>query len=158
MTGENSVTGSLPKMYKPILGSLFTISISIWNVLPTEAACASTVFSYTMKDNVLEEVTTEKDLGIDLDSELKFRKQAAAAVAKGNQMFVLIKRSFLSIHTDTLPMLYKTLVRPHLEYCNLMWGPFNRADEKKTSGTGSENGNEARSSLQVSRTYSMMSA
>ena len=29
-------------------------------------------------------------------------------------------------------MLYKTLVRPHLEYGNLVWGPFNRADEKLT--------------------------
>ena len=28
-----------------------------------------------------------------------------------------------------LPLLFKTLVRPHLEYGNLIWGPFNRADE-----------------------------
>ena len=34
------------------------------------------------------------------------------------------------ISVDTLPVLYKTLVRPHLEYGNLIWGPFNRADQK----------------------------
>ena len=48
---------------------------------------------------------------------------AVPAAAKGNQMPALIKRSFLSIDTDTLPILYKTLVRPHLEYDNLIWGP-----------------------------------
>ena len=36
----------------------------------------------------------------------------------------------LQPHTFTLPLLYKTLVRPHIEYGNLVWGPFNRADQK----------------------------
>ena len=30
----------------------------------------------------------------------------------------------------TLSLLYKSLVRPHLEYENLIWGPFNPADQK----------------------------
>ncbi|XP_043200105.1 uncharacterized protein LOC122369431 [Amphibalanus amphitrite] len=29
----------------------------------------------------------------------------------------------------TLPILFKTLVRPLLEYGNIVWGPFNRADQ-----------------------------
>ena len=86
--------------------------------------------TYRMADTLLEQTHTEKDLGIHLDSELKFRKQAAAAAAKGNQLLALIKRSFMCIDTTTLPLLYKTLVRPHLEYGNLIWGPFNRADQK----------------------------
>ena len=83
-----------------------------------------------MHNTELEQVTIEKDLGIYLDSDLKFRKQAAAAAAKGNQMLALIKRSFLCIDAVTLPALYRTLVRPHLEYGNLIWGPFNCADQK----------------------------
>ena len=27
-------------------------------------------------------------------------------------------------------LLYKTMVRPHLKYCNQIWGPFNVADTK----------------------------
>ena len=65
-----------------------------------------------------------------MDPVLKFRKQAAAAASKGNQMLALVKRSFACIDTVTLPLLYKSLVRPHLEYGNLVWGPFNRADQK----------------------------
>ena len=30
----------------------------------------------------------------------------------------------------TLPLLFKSLVQPHLEFGNLIWGPFNRADQK----------------------------
>ena len=72
----------------------------------------------------------ERDLGVFLDPLLKFRKQAAAAASKGNQMLALIRRSFVCLDTVMLPLLFKSLVRPHLEYGNLIWGPFNRADQK----------------------------
>ena len=85
---------------------------------------------YTMRGAVLEVTPTERDLGIFVDPVLKFRKQAAAAASKGNQMLALVKRSFACINNVTLPLLYKSLVRPHLEYGNLVWGPFNRADQK----------------------------
>lgn len=42
----------------------------------------------------------------------------------------MIRKSFANIDTFTLPLLYKTLVRPHLEYGNVVWGPFNRGDQK----------------------------
>ena len=41
-----------------------------------------------------------------------------------------MKRSFAHIDTFTLPLIYKTLVRPHLEYGNLAWGPFGKTDQK----------------------------
>ena len=55
----------------------------------------------------MEQTSLEKDLGIHMDSDLKFCKQAAAAAAKGNQLLALIKRSFLCINIVTLPLLYK---------------------------------------------------
>ena len=85
---------------------------------------------YTLKGIMMEEVTVEKDLGIHIDMDLKFRKQAAAAVAKASQVMAVIRRSFQILDKSTLPVLYKTLVRPHLEYGNIIWGPFNRADQQ----------------------------
>ena len=84
---------------------------------------------YTMRGTYLEETESERDLGVIVDASLKFRRQAAAAVAKANQILAVIRRSFELIDEFTLPLLYKTLVRPHLEFGNVAWGPFNRADQ-----------------------------
>ena len=65
-----------------------------------------------------------------IDALLKLRQQAAAAVAKATQILAVIRRSFVLINETTLPLLFKSLVRPHLEYGNLVWGPFNRVDQQ----------------------------
>ena len=45
---------------------------------------------YAMSGKTLEVVKGEKDLGVIVDDELKFRKQAAAAVKKANTVLGLI--------------------------------------------------------------------
>ena len=85
---------------------------------------------YTLRGTTLEDTVAEKDLGVYIDAELKFRKQAAAAVSKASQVMAVIRRSFQLLDRSTLPILFKTLVRPHLEYGNIIWGPFNRADQQ----------------------------
>ena len=85
---------------------------------------------YNMGEKCLEQVKQEKDLGIVIDDELKFHKQTAAAIKKANGVLGVIKKSFALLDETTLPMLYKTLVRPHLEYGNVIWGPFYKEDIK----------------------------
>ena len=48
---------------------------------------------------------------------------------RANQILGTIKRNFLHLDKSTLPLLFKALVRPHLEYGNEIWGPFNKADQ-----------------------------
>ena len=71
--------------------------------------------SYMMRGAPLGELFSEKDLGIYVDCDLKFRKQGACAAAKASQVLSLICRSFELLDLVTLPLLYKALVRPHLE-------------------------------------------
>ena len=85
---------------------------------------------YSMSGVLLAQATEERDLGVIVDVELKFRHHAAAAVAKASQILAVIRRSFGLLDKTTLPLLFKSLVRPHLEYGNITWGPFNRADQK----------------------------
>ena len=85
---------------------------------------------YTLRGETLEDTAAERDLGVYVDAELKFRRQAAAAVSKASKVMAVMYRSFQLLNSLTLPILFKTLVRPHLEYGNLIWGPFNRADQQ----------------------------
>ena len=85
---------------------------------------------YCIEGSALRRVESEGDLGVRVDQLLKFKEQAAAAVGRANRTLGLIKHSFVHLDSKTLPLLYKAMVRPHLEYCNQVWGPFNIADMK----------------------------
>ena len=78
---------------------------------------------YVLNNHVLEKSEQEKDLGVIIDSSLKFHAHTAAAVKKANQVFGLIKKSYSTPDPYTIKTLYKAMVRPHLEYGNAIWGP-----------------------------------
>ena len=71
-----------------------------------------------MKGQPLKSINEEKDLGIIMDNGLRFIKQPAAAVKKANVGIGVIKKSFSLLDEFTVPLLYKSLVRSHLEYAN----------------------------------------
>ena len=71
----------------------------------------------------LEHSTEEKDLGVWTDDKLKFVGHVGHIIAKGGQLLGLIKRSFVHRDVDVIKTLYTALVRPHLEYANVVWHP-----------------------------------
>ena len=77
-----------------------------------------------MDNQQLPNVCQEKDLGVLINYELKFHQHAAFVVAKANRLLAIIRRTFINLDTVMLPLLYKSLVRPVLEYANAVWGPF----------------------------------
>ena len=72
----------------------------------------------------LETSHFEKDLGVIVDDEMKFHIHAAAATKKANQISGIIKKSYQTRDASTITMLYKAMVRPHLEYGNAIMGTF----------------------------------
>ena len=57
----------------------------------------------------------EKDLGIFIESDLKWEVQVAHCTSKANKLLGMIKRSFSFPNVSNVALLYKSLVRPHLE-------------------------------------------
>ena len=52
-------------------------------------------------------------------------------INKANRLLGLIKRTFLALSENLFVPLYKSLVRPILEYGNLVWGPNYKTDIHK---------------------------
>ncbi|KAK7106602.1 hypothetical protein V1264_017836 [Littorina saxatilis] len=71
----------------------------------------------------LESSSAEKDLGVNVDTELKFSKHVETQVNKANIILGLIRRSYEHLDAETLRLLFVALVRPHLEFANVVWSP-----------------------------------
>ena len=55
-------------------------------------------------------------MGIIDSDDLKWEKQCTAAVKQANKILAMMKRHFVDRSKETMLALYKSLVRPHLEY------------------------------------------
>ena len=77
-----------------------------------------------MNNIQLHNCSSDKDLGIFFDSKLCFDNHINYVVNKANSILGLIKRSFTFLDKDSFLCLYKSLIRPHLEYGNIIWYPL----------------------------------
>ena len=78
---------------------------------------------YIMSNIPLTMTAEEKDLGVIMDNELKFHKHTAYAVKKASKMFGLFRATFTCLDEITVPTIFMAMVRPHLEYGNVIWYP-----------------------------------
>ena len=78
----------------------------------------------------LKEIESEKDLGVTIDNSLNFKLHIAQITAKANRMVGIIRRSFNFLNEKTFTMLFKSLVRPLLEYGNTVWSPMHKSLEQ----------------------------
>ena len=62
--------------------------------------------------------------------------------------YYLIRRTIVTRAKDTIPRLYKTLVRPQLEYCIQVWSPCLQTGYGKT-GESAKESHKNDSGLQV---------
>ena len=83
-------------------------------------------YEYSLKEglNPMEETKAEKDIGVIIDNKLSFEDHINEKVNKANSILGVIRRSFDHLDKDTFIMLYKSLVRPHIEYANQAWAPY----------------------------------
>ena len=80
--------------------------------------------AYTINDQPVIAVDEEKDLGCMMDKSLKIETHVTYCIKKANKMLGLIKRTFSYLNKDIFLVLYKTYVRPLLEYCQQAFSPY----------------------------------
>ena len=84
----------------------------------------SSDMAYKLNGQELETVTEEKDIGVFIDNRLNFDKHISEKVKKANCMFGIIRRNFQFLDNEMFNLLYKTYVRPHLDYASSAWAPY----------------------------------
>ena len=87
--------------------------------------------AYKMGDAVLGRTTQEKHLGVTFSVDMKVSEQRGIAATKGNQIIRLIRRTIIYTEKQLMVPLYKTIVRPHLEYFIQAWRPYRKKDRYK---------------------------
>ena len=91
-------------------------------------------YDYTItiggKDTTMGETTNERDLGAQIDHELKFDQQMEMVANKANKMLGLIRRSFTNLDGSIMKKIYTSLVRLILEYGNAAWSPTLERDQQ----------------------------
>ena len=85
-----------------------------------------TSYSVNIKESIhnIQKVDCIKDLGILTDSQLTLKDHIQDKINKVYSMIGLLKRDFINMDCKTFILLYKALVRPHLEYANSVWSPY----------------------------------
>jgi len=62
------------------------------------------------------------------------QRETCTVIREVNKILGMIKRKFVDRSKDIILPLFKSLVRPHLEYCCQVWYPHHKKDIKLIEG------------------------
>ncbi len=77
---------------------------------------------------VIARTDKEKDIGVIIDDKLNFREDISTRVNKANQTMGTIRRTYDHLDEENFVLLFKGLVRPHVEYAASVWSPVYKKD------------------------------
>ena len=90
------------------------------------------LFKYTLgfgEDKIdLNTSQCEKDLGVYVDPLLNFEKHYEETIKKARNLSYLVMRSITFKTQDIMIPIFKAIIRPILEYGNVVWSPYKRQD------------------------------
>ena len=81
-------------------------------------------FNYTINNSQLNRLGFINDLGVIFDPKLAFTKHVETKVCSAFKNIGFIIRNASMFNSHVLRILFVFLVRPHLEYCSIIWNPI----------------------------------
>lgn len=76
----------------------------------------------------LEQADMGKDLCMIVDEQLTFEKDINEKINKASGVMELTRRSFTYLNQGDFKRLYVALVRPLLEFGNIIWSPISKKE------------------------------
>ncbi|BHF59960.1 hypothetical protein SprV_0100292100 [Sparganum proliferum] len=89
---------------------------AVLHLRPTDCHSSDSVGAYHLKGVALPTESSQKDLGVWIQSNMKPTLQCIKASKKATGVLHAIKRAFITFDEDLFGKIYGTFVRPHLEY------------------------------------------
>jgi len=83
---------------------------------------------YSLMGQVITKTSEEKDLGVVFSDTFKLGYNCNKASKTCNKIIGLIRRNISIRSAECMLMLYKTLIRPTLDYCIPVWRPHSKKD------------------------------
>ncbi len=83
----------------------------------------SHILDGTILESILDE---EKDLGVLTNCSLDWRENIYTCIKEANRMMAWITRNIVNKERNVMLNIFKTLIRPKLEYCVQIWNPVAR--------------------------------
>lgn len=78
---------------------------------------------YALGDRIIESTTCVRDLGVFIDSKLSYKQHIERKVQVATHTMFALLKSFHSINSSLLIMLFKSIVLPKLLYASPVWFP-----------------------------------
>ena len=72
----------------------------------------------------LGSVQEERDLGVTITTDLKSFSQCIKSMATARMVIGMVRRNFRHLDIDDFRLIYKTYIRPLLEFCIQAWFPY----------------------------------
>lgn len=95
--------------------------------------CHHIRFTRTNKlhDTNLTTVSSHKYLGVHISADIWWNTHVSSIRAKAHRALGFLRRSLSRCNTNIKILAYKTLVRPHIEYCATVWDPHTNTNINK---------------------------
>ena len=78
-------------------------------------------YKYSINEQMLQNVKSEKYLGLVINSSLNWNDHCKDVYTKCNRIMGIIRRNFVDCPRSVLKSLYESLIRSRLEYCCIAW-------------------------------------
>ena len=85
---------------------------------------------YSFSNTELEQVESVAYLGITLNNKMKFSEHVSNTASKASKLLGMARRNFWNCPKHVRETVYKTMVRPKLEYACEAWDPHYKKDIK----------------------------
>ena len=72
-------------------------------------------------DGMIQSVKSHKHLGLILDSKLNFNLHLKEKIGKANTGILMIRKLYKYLPRHSLINIYKSFIRPHLDYCDIIY-------------------------------------